>query len=37
MMVGKVLMFLKVLAFLSFQISQATSIRREAIAFVLPP
>jgi hypothetical protein len=36
-MVGKVLSFLKVLAFLSFQISQVTSIRREAIAFLLPP
>jgi hypothetical protein len=37
MMAGKVLLFLKVLAFLSFQISQATSIRREAMAFLLPP
>jgi hypothetical protein len=32
-MVGMVLTFLKVLAFVSFQISQVTSMRREAITF----
>jgi Tfp pilus assembly protein PilE len=37
MIVGMVATFLKVLAFRSFQIFHETSMRREAIAFLLPP